>query len=78
MVVNRLQKDLINLCIALSASRLNCQKYFALKWEHILFFSNSDRDFYSENNSVSRIYTYIPKIQTKKTAFIVYAMLKMR
>jgi hypothetical protein len=26
--MNRLQKDLINLRIALSASRLNCQKFF--------------------------------------------------
>jgi hypothetical protein len=31
-------------------------------------FSNSDRDFYSENNNVSQVYTYsyIPKIQKKK------------
>jgi hypothetical protein len=29
------------------------------------FFSNSNRDFYSENNNVSKIYTYIPKIQKK-------------
>jgi hypothetical protein len=33
---------------------------------HIFFFSNSDRDFYSENNNVSQVYTYIPKIHKKK------------
>jgi hypothetical protein len=32
---------------------------------YILFFSNSDRDFYSENNNVSQAYTYILKIQKK-------------
>jgi hypothetical protein len=52
MVMNKLQKGLINSCIALRASRLNCQKKF-FKWEHIIFFSNSNRDFYSENNNVS-------------------------
>jgi hypothetical protein len=31
------------------------------------FFSNSNRDFYSQNNNVSQeVYTYIPKIQKKK------------
>jgi hypothetical protein len=41
------------------------------------FFSNSDSDFYSENNNVSQVYTYIPKIKKnmlKKNAnIIVYA-----
>jgi hypothetical protein len=71
--MNRLQKGLINSRIALRASRLNCQ-FFFFKWEHIIFFSNSNRDFYSENNNVSQVYTYIPKIQKKivKNATIVY------
>jgi hypothetical protein len=53
--------------IALSASRINCQKnFFFQTGTHT--FSNSDRDFYSENNNVSQVYTYsyIPKIQKKK------------
>jgi hypothetical protein len=50
MVVNRLQYGLLNSRIAPRASRLNCQNIFFFKREHILFFSNSDRDFYSENN----------------------------
>jgi hypothetical protein len=29
------------------------------------FFSNSDRDFYSESNNVSQIYIYIPKYKKK-------------
>jgi hypothetical protein len=49
MVVNRLQDALPNSQIALRASRLNCKK--KIKWEHILFFRHSDRDFYSENNT---------------------------
>jgi hypothetical protein len=32
-------------------------KIFFFKWDYIFFFSNSDRDFYSENNNVSQIYT---------------------
>jgi hypothetical protein len=36
------------------------------------FFSNSDSDFYSENNNVSQVYTYIPKIK-KNANIIVYA-----
>jgi hypothetical protein len=35
------------------------------KWEHILFFSNSDRDFHSENNGVSQVYTYMTKNKKK-------------
>jgi hypothetical protein len=65
MVVYRLYKDLINSHIALSASRLNCQNIFFQIGTHT-FFNNSDRDFYSENNNVSQIATYIPKIQKKK------------
>jgi hypothetical protein len=51
-------------------------KYFFFKCEHILFFSNSDSDFYSENNNVSQVYTYITKIQKKslKNATIAYAL----
>jgi hypothetical protein len=29
------------------------------------FFNTSDRDFYSKKNSVSQVYTYLPKIQKK-------------
>jgi hypothetical protein len=54
MVVSRLQNGLINSRIAPRASRLNCQNIF-LKWDHILFFRNSDRDFNSENNNVSQV-----------------------
>jgi hypothetical protein len=50
MVVNRLQNGLINLSIAPWVSRVNCQKFFFQMGLHI-FFSNSDRDFYSENNT---------------------------
>jgi hypothetical protein len=64
MALNRQQKGLINSRIALRASRLNCQKK-NFKWEQILFLSNSDRDFYSENNNVSQVYIYIPKIEKK-------------
>jgi hypothetical protein len=28
---------------------------------HTFFFRNSDRDFYSESNNVSQVYTYIKK-----------------
>jgi hypothetical protein len=63
--VNRLQENLINLYIAPRASRLNCQFFFFFKYKHIHFFIISDRDFYSENNNVSQVYTYIPKIQKK-------------
>jgi hypothetical protein len=55
MVVNRLQNGLINLSIAPWASRVNCQKKKFQIGLHI-FFSNSDRDFYSENNNVSQVY----------------------
>jgi hypothetical protein len=60
MVVNRLQKDLINSCID-SPKGFNGKLsiFFSFfKCEYIFMFSNSDRDFYSENNSVSQVYTY--------------------
>jgi hypothetical protein len=56
MVVNRLQNGLINSSIALWASRVNCQNIFFLMGIHI-FCTNSNRDLYSENNTVSQIYT---------------------
>jgi hypothetical protein len=56
MIVNRLQNGLINSSIAPWTSRVNCQKKI-FKWDYIFFLSNSDRDFYSENNSVSQVYT---------------------
>jgi hypothetical protein len=51
-------------------------KYFFFKCEQILFFSNSDKDFYSEKNNVSQVYTYITKIQKTyfKNATITYAL----
>jgi hypothetical protein len=55
MVVNRLQNGLLNSRIAPRASRLNCQNIFFFKSDYILFFSNSDRDFNSENNNVSQV-----------------------
>jgi hypothetical protein len=64
MVMNRLQKGLINSHIAPRASMVNCQNIFFQMRIHT-FFSNSDRDFYSENNNVSQVYTYITKIQKK-------------
>jgi hypothetical protein len=79
MVMNRLQKDLINACIALRASSLNSKKKIN-KWEHIFFFSNYNRDFYSENSNVSQVYTYIPKIQKKNcknaTTYHLYSILR--
>jgi hypothetical protein len=72
MVMNGLQKGLINSRISLRASRLNCQIIF-FKCEPIIFFSNSDRDFYSENNNVSQVYTYIPKIK-KSTKTLLWSM----
>jgi hypothetical protein len=40
---------------------VNCQNIL-FKCEHILFFINSDRDFYSENNNVSQVYTCTKKV----------------
>jgi hypothetical protein len=53
MVVNRLQDGLLNLRIALRASRLNCQK--KIQMGTYIFFRNSDGDFYSENNNGSQV-----------------------
>jgi hypothetical protein len=63
--MNRLQKGLINSRIALRASRLNCQKKI-VNGNIYFFFSNSNRDFYSKNNNVSQVYTYICTKNTKK------------
>jgi hypothetical protein len=51
MVVNRLQNGLINSSIAPWTSKVYCQNFFFFKWDNIFFFSNSDRDFYSENKT---------------------------
>jgi hypothetical protein len=74
MVIDRLQKGLINSRIALGVSRLNCQNIFFLNGNTYFFFSNSNRDFNSENNNVPQVYSYISKIQKKivKNATIVY------
>jgi hypothetical protein len=57
MVANRLQKGLINSCIATRALMVNCQNIFFQMRTHI-FFCNSER-FYSENNNVSQVCIYI-------------------
>jgi hypothetical protein len=51
MVVNKLQNGVLSSRKTQSASRLNCQNIF-FKYGYILFFTNSDRDFNSENNNV--------------------------
>jgi hypothetical protein len=53
MVVNKLQNGVLNSRKTQSASRLNCQNIF-FKYGLILFFSNSDRDFYSMPNIIAR------------------------
>jgi hypothetical protein len=40
-------------------------KYFFSNMNTSTIYSHSDRDFYSENNNLSQVYTYIPKIQKK-------------
>jgi hypothetical protein len=57
MVANRLQKGLINSCIATRAPMVNCQNIFFQMRTHISF-RNSER-FYSENNNVSQVCIYI-------------------
>jgi hypothetical protein len=58
MVVNKLQNGIINSSIAPWASRVNCQNiFFQMGLCTYFFFSNSDRDFYFENNRVSQVYT---------------------
>jgi hypothetical protein len=64
MVGNRLQKGLINSCTAPRASMVNCQNIF-FQIRTYTFFLEILIDFYSENNNVSQIYTYITKIQKK-------------
>jgi hypothetical protein len=51
MVVNKVQNGVLNSRKAQSASRLNCENIFFQIPTHT-FFSNSDRDFYSENTNV--------------------------
>jgi hypothetical protein len=53
--VNRLHKHLINLCRYSPKGVKAKQSKKKFKWEHILFFNNSDGDFHSENNNVSHI-----------------------
>jgi hypothetical protein len=65
MALNRLLKALINSHIGPRVSGLNCQNIFFQMRTHN-FFNTSDRDFYSKKNSVSQVYTYLPKIQKKK------------
>jgi hypothetical protein len=62
MALNRLQKALINSHIGPRASGLNYQNIFFQMQTHN-FFNTFDRDFYSKENSVSQVYTYLPKIQ---------------
>jgi hypothetical protein len=64
MALNRLQKAVINSHIDPRASGLNCQNIFFQMRTHN-FFNTSGRDFYSKKNSVSQVYTYLPKIQKK-------------
>jgi hypothetical protein len=64
MALNRLQKALINSHIGPRASGLNCQQNF-FQTQTPNFFNTSDRDFYSKEDSVSQVYTYLPKIQKK-------------
>jgi hypothetical protein len=60
MALNRLLKALLNSHIGPRASGLNCQNIFFQMRTHN-FFNTSDRDFYSKKNSVSQVYTYLPK-----------------
>jgi hypothetical protein len=73
MALNWLQKALINSHIGPRAAGLNCQNIFFQMRTHT-FLNTSDRDVYSKKNSVSQVYTYLPKIQKKlKNATIVDA-----
>jgi hypothetical protein len=65
MALNRLQKALIDSHIGPRASGLNCQIFFFFQMRTNNFFNSSDRDFYSKKNSVSQVYTYLPKIKKK-------------
>jgi glutathionylspermidine synthase len=64
MALNRLQKAVINSHIDSRASGLNGQNiFFQMRTHH--FFNTSDGDFYSKKNSVSQVYTYLPKFKKK-------------
>jgi hypothetical protein len=76
MVVNRLQKGLINSPIVPRGSRPNCQKKKQFNSNTLPFF-NSDRDFHSENNNVSQEYTYIIKIKKKVKKTLLSFILKL-
>jgi hypothetical protein len=54
MAVNRLQKNKGPNKFTLSPKRFKAKlsKKIFFKGEHIRFFSNSDRDFYSEKNNI--------------------------
>jgi hypothetical protein len=39
--------------------------FFSNEITYYFFFSNSDRDFYSENNNVSQVYLYTKNSQKK-------------
>jgi hypothetical protein len=65
MALNRLQKALIFSHIGPRTSGLNCQNIFFQMRTHN-FFKTSGKDFYSKKNSISQVYTYLPKNQKKK------------
>jgi hypothetical protein len=76
MVVNGLQNDLIT--HSPKGWKTKLSKFFAQIRTHT-FFSNPDREFYSESSNISQVYTYIPKIQKKskkKNTTIVYAQIR--
>jgi hypothetical protein len=72
MVVNRLQKGLINSRIALRASRLNCQKKIS---NANTFFGVLIKIFILKTTIYHKcIYTYKPKIQKKVRKPLVSSM----
>jgi hypothetical protein len=79
MVVNRLENGLINSSITPWASKVNCQNIFFQMGLHI-FFSNSDRDFYSENNNVPitsiHLNTKNSQKKCKKRYYRLYSILR--
>jgi hypothetical protein len=80
MVVNRLQKGLINSCKGFNGK---LSKYFFFKCEHVLFLSNSDRDFYSGNKNVLHYITSIhlhnknTKKKVKKRVYTIHLALNI-
>jgi hypothetical protein len=60
MVVNRLQKGLINSCIAPRNSMVNCQN---------IFFFVILTEIFILKTTISQVYTYITKIQNKQKIF---------